>query len=776
MDVKKQLLKIEECKKDIQRKDLVKSLCDFLSKPKNQKTLEQLSKHNYDKTLKKLYDMKEYSLYLDILTSVIEYIPSLTEQYRKNYQEQILNLIIPKIENNTDIINKNLKYFLIATKDLDDISNIEHKEYLIYYLFFNILLKLKLEPKIIDLFLKLEKYITKYQYELILYVLIINAFLIKNENPEDFGKQMIIVPKIIEFFKINFSNDSVNIQNYDIIKYFFLMLLLYSPFKQEILMDFYDNSPNIFMNLIQDIINYIDNKFRDLYINDQEDNNSFYTKYCDQNNSYLININHFFSDDLLESDLNDINLDKNILYNYFNNKKSLINVYQIFINKLKVTKIQTTNKKDTFKGLIWTISSLLIKNYYISDKLVEKNEINLIDNKIHCLRLFDSIITLFNIIDADNQKIFIKQYLELVKSLLTQVKFFEDWKYLLEIINLCLDIMIKKEISKEIIEKQYKSEIKLLNEIFLIIFDLYNKNELFYCNMEKLSLVLHKFNQHLQKDILLCFYINIYLINGHKNKKNVIEINSNKNNIYINFINNIETLVFNILASSSKGNERVKNYLLEIMRTNYIHDDRFNEENKTNGIDIILKDKNNIFISKQIEIEKVLEKYLENFFISFGENEINYAFFNYVLTEILSKSRNIEFVKQIITTLIFNNNANINKSLYDTFIEQILGNLFENTINYSSKFVLSHEKLDFLMNFFYDQNNMNDKSILKLALKLLKNFTVNSQYEVLFINSSYYNNYLINNINYHTKHSMVVIDYDYNKIQKKKNNSRFERI
>ena len=62
------------------------------------------------------------------------------------------------------------------------------------------------------------------------------------------------------------------------------MLLLYSPFKQEILRDFYDYCPNLFMNLLQDIINYIDNKFRDLYINDQEDNNSFYTKYCDKNN------------------------------------------------------------------------------------------------------------------------------------------------------------------------------------------------------------------------------------------------------------------------------------------------------------------------------------------------------------------------------------------------------------------------------------------------------------------------------------------------------------
>ena len=70
------------------------------------------------------------------------------------------------------------------------------------------------------------------------------------------------------------------------------------------------------------------------------------------------------------------------------------------------------------------------------------------------------------------------------------------------------------------------------------------------------------------------------------------------------------------------------------------------------------------------------------------------------------------------------------------------------------------------MNFFYDINNMNDKSIIKIALKLVKNFVVNSQYEVLFINSNYYNSYLMSNINYYHKHSMIVIDYNYPKILK----------
>ena len=764
MDVKKQLTKIEECKKDAQRKDLVKALCEYLSKPKNQKTLVQLSKHNYDKTISKLYSIKEYSLFLELLISIIQNIPSLSDNYRNQYQETALTLIIPKIENNYEAIKKNFDYFLIITKDLDDISNIKHKEYLIYFMFFNVLLKMQLEPKILDLFIKLEKYMTKYQYEMIIYILTIYSFANKSDNPEDFENQMLIIPKIIDFCKIKFHNDKY-LKNYDILKNLVLMLLLHSPFKQEILMELYTTNPNLFMEIIQDIINYIDNKFRDLYINEQQDNNSFYNKYCDKNNSYLINIYNFFSDDLLLSDLDDLNFEKNILYNYFNYKTPLIEEYMVFMNRINLKGIQERNKINIFKGIIWTVSSILLKNYYIDDNPTDKkNALNSNENKNHCIRLFNSLIALFQFVDKDNEKIFVKQYLELIKSLLNQSKLLEDWDYVLSIIDLCLNIIIKRDSNKENIEKQFKIEINILNEIFSKILNFYNENNLFYCDLEFLSLMMHKFNQFLQKDILVCFYINIYLVNEHKNKKNVIDLKNDTNNIYANFINNIETIVYNILSSSPKKNISAKNYLMEILRINYIYDN-INDENENISS---LKNKNNEIISKQIEIEKVLLKYFENFFISFGDNEINYAFFNYVLTEILSKSRNIEFVKHIITTLIFYNNDNIDKSLYDNFVEQILGNLFENTINDASKYILSHEKLEFLMSFFYDENYMNDKSIIKIALKLIKNFKVNSQYEVIYINSNYYNSYLINNINYHHKHSMIVIDYKYNKIQQYK--------
>ena len=773
MDIKKQLIKIEECKKDIQKKELIKSLCDYLSKPKNQKTLEQISKYNYEKTIQKLYTNKEYDLFLQILTSIIQYIPSLSDQYLKEYQKTILDLIVPKIENNVELIKINFNYFLIATKDLNDISNIKHKEYLIYYIFFNILLKLKIEPNIIDLLLKLEKYMSRYQYELILYILIIYTFINKKDNPEDICQQMLIIPKIIEFCKIHYSVESAYLKNYDIMKNLYIMLLLYSPFKQEVLNDFYYDDPNLFMNLIQDIINYIDNNFRDLYINDQEDNNSFYYKYCDKDNGLLININHFFSDDLLESDFDNLCENKNILYNYFNNKTPLINEYKSFINKIDLKEIQEKNKYNVFKGIIWTLSSLIIKNYY-SPISEENKDTHLMENKNHCLRLFNSLISLFQFIESDKQKIFIIQYLELIKSLLNKANIFEEWNYILDLINLCLDSIIKKDETLENIEKQYKKELKELNEIFINIFNIYNKNGLLYCDLEYLSFLLHKFNRFLEKDFLLCFYINIYLIHEHNNKKNIV-ISNFKNDIYANFINNIEKVVFNIFCSSHKSNSLTKNYLMEIIRVNYIYDSKIKEKSKyESGNKNTTKD-NKSLITKQVEIEKVLTKYLENFFISFGDNEINYIFFNYVLTEILCKSSNVEFVKLIITTLIFNNNSDIDRNLYDNFIDQILRNLFENTINYSSKYVSSKEKSDFLLNFFYDMNNMNDKSILKIALKLLKCFIVNNMYEVLFVNKNYYNDYVMSNINYNHRHSMLVIDYNFTKIQKYKKKFKDEK-
>ena len=766
MDIKKLLTKIENCKKDSQKKELVKTLCTQLSNPKNNKVFESFPKYNYEKTIKILYSNKEFDLFLELVTSVIKYIPSLSDQYRKNYQESILNLIIPKIENNSDLTKNNLNYFLIATKDLEDINNIKNKEYLIYYIFFNILIKLKLEVEYIDLLLKLGKYMSNNQYEITLYVLTIYALNIKKDNSDDLNEQMLILSKIIDFYKVS---EKIYLNNYEITKIIFLMLFLNSPFKQKILVDFYDNDPNLFIKIIDDIIYYIKNKFKDLYLNELKDNNSINNNSSDKNKNDLVYLNHFFSDDISKGDIKDLNLNKNILYNYFNNKIPLIKEYNNFINRINLNQILEKNKIIIIKGIIWTISALIIKNYNTCDKFQEKQDLKIKEIKNNSFKLFISLISLFNYIDAEIQNIFISQYLDLVKSILRDTKSsIEDWTHILDIINMCLDVIIKKDERKEAIEKKYKKEINILNEIFTYIFNIYNSNDdLLHCDLSFLSLLLHKFNQYLQNDILLCFYINIYILNEHKNKKYKIESNNYK---YKNFINNLETLVYNVFSLSPSSHPNAKNYLMEIIRSNYINDNNnnINEEKENN---IIKKEdnkekKNNI--SKRNEIEKVLEKYLEYFFISFGNNEVNFSFFNYVLTEILIESYDIKFIDRIITTLIFINNSNINKDLYNTFIEQILGNLFEKIINYSTKYSLSKEKFNFLFDFFYEKNKMNDKNILKLAIKLLKCFKVNNQNEVIFVNTKYGDNDLLNNINYNQKHSMIVIDYNYNKILQKK--------
>ena len=746
MDIKNILSKIEDCKKESQKKDLLKNFKILIASQKAKKVEEQLSSLNYEKTLNKLYKNKDFDIFLEILTSIIKYIPSLSEIYRKKYQEIILNLVLSKNLFGEEMINNYYNYFLIATNNLDDINNIKHKKYLIYFLFFEILFKSDLDTKIINLFIKLEKYITKYQHELIIYILTLYSFQNKND---DFPNEISILQKIIDFCKFDLSNNNViYLKNYEIMKNIVMLLLLYTPFKQEILIHIYNSNQNYFINMIQEIIMTCNNSLK-------EDNN-----YSNKNDTNIININNFFFEETLELNFDDINnTGNNILNNYFSNKEYFKKQYYKFIGQIKLKELNKKNKLDIYRGILWTLSSLILKIYFsYNSNQIENDNNNLAfdENKIHCLRLFIPLITIFQNLTQEEQKSFVKQYLELIRSLLKQVKVFEDWNYILDILNRCTNIIINKT-KNGISENDFKNEINIINEIFIIILNMYNNNNLMFCNMENLSSIIHKYNQFLEKDSLLCFYIDIYLPNEHENKKYNIKSNF-YDNIYINFINNLEILFFNIFTSAHKNFTNAKNYLLEIIRVNYLNDNIRKEE--------IISNNKSGFISKRIIIEKVLEKYLENVFISFGDDAQNYSFFNYILIEILSQSINIDFMNQILTLLIFNSNEKINKNLYESFGISVINNLFENLINNSSKCLLSKEKLQVLIDFFFDENNMNDENIFKIGLSLLKCFIVNNNHEIIFVSNNNKNN--INNINLNDRHSMLVIDYYYNKIFNKK--------
>ena len=741
MDAKNILNKIDECKKDIQKKELFNNLKYQMANPKNKKVYEQLLKLNYEKTLNKLYTNKEFDMFLELIISIIQYLSPLSEAYRKKYQDIILELIIPKKLVVEEEIKINLNYFLIATNNLDDIANIKYKKYLVYFLFFNILLKIKLDSKIIDLFMKLDKYMTKYQYEIIINILIIYSLAYKND---DFGEQMITLKKIIEFCKFDFSNaNSIYNKNIDLIKNIFIMLLSYTPFKQEILINTYKLDPNYFMSIIQDIIINLNNILKD------DENNII-----NENNTDLISINNFFHDEIISIDFDFINSKNDIISNYFNDRDYFIKKYNKFIENIQIKNILSKNKIDIYKGIIWTLSSIILKNYYDINSSSDNINNNIFDeNKNHCIRLLNSLISIFQYTNIEEQKNFIKQYLELVKSIIKEVNIFEEWSYVLDIIKKCCRLIIVKEHKKERIEKEYKNEINILNEIFNIILNCYNKKELLFCDIEYLSSILHSCIQFLKNDSLLCFYIDIYLTKEHKNKKYIIKNDSNNENVYNNFINNLEIVLFNIFSLSPKLFSKTKNYLLEIIRVNYLNDSKILEDNNRN---------NNM--SKQIIIEKILEKYLENIFISSGDNEQNYSFFNYTLMEILCKSHNIDFLNQILTLLIFNSNEKINKTLYSSFVSSIIINLFQNLINNPSKCNLVREKLSFLIDFFFDEINMNDENILNFGLSILKYFVINNQYEIIFVKNL--NNSDVNN--QQNNHSLLVIDYLYYKIILKK--------
>jgi hypothetical protein len=99
MDIKTILNKLEDCKKDSQRKDLIKNLIHIITYPKTKKIYEQLLKINYIKTLDNLYKHKEYDSFLEILTSIILNLTPLSETYRKK-------LSINFIKSNNSFKNK----------------------------------------------------------------------------------------------------------------------------------------------------------------------------------------------------------------------------------------------------------------------------------------------------------------------------------------------------------------------------------------------------------------------------------------------------------------------------------------------------------------------------------------------------------------------------------------------------------------------------------------------------------------------------------------------
>ena len=166
---------------------------------------------------------------------------------------------------------------------------------------------------------------------------------------------------------------------------------------------------------------------------------------------------------------------KDVLYNYFNNKEYFINKYNQFIEKINLKEILILNKYEIYKGIIWTLSNIILK-IYSSDK---NNDI-FNENKNHSTRLFNSLISIFQYIDDSNKKIFVKQYLNIIKSLLKEVNNFEEWSYILDILFKCSNIIINKEKKKELIENEFKIEINLLNEIFSIALKLYNKEQIIF--------------------------------------------------------------------------------------------------------------------------------------------------------------------------------------------------------------------------------------------------------------------------------------------------------
>ena len=91
-----------------------------------------------------------------------------------------------------------------------------------------------------------------------------------------------------------------------------------------------------------------------------QENNKYNVIY----NTDLININNFFEDDINAIDLDEMNYNnKDVLYNYFNNKEYFIKKYNQLIEKINLKEILILNKYEIYKGIIWTLSNIILKIY-----------------------------------------------------------------------------------------------------------------------------------------------------------------------------------------------------------------------------------------------------------------------------------------------------------------------------------------------------------------------------------------------------------------------------
>ena len=216
------------------------------------------------------------------------------------------------------------------------------------------------------------------------------------------------------------------------------------------------------------------------------------------------------------------------------------------------------------------------------------------------------------------------------------------------------------------------------------------------------------------------------------------------------FIYNIEKLISDYFkATEYNSSDYIKNYLLEILRYNYVFSIKANSHIELANI---IEDKVNFS----------LDHYLVNI-----KNENNFVYISYLLSEMLFYTKNISFFKDIITKLfskeitkLFLHNSDFKKETYHIYHTLLIDTL--RTVITKLNNTFQNEKLYYIIKQIFSRKRMESIVYFRTALKLVTHLIINKD---LFIHFAYNKEYSHTNI---TFPCCLIFDYNHQEIKKQK--------
>ena len=313
------------------------------------------------------------------------------------------------------------------------------------------------------------------------------------------------------------------------------------------------------------------------------------------------------------------------------------------------------------------------------------------------------------------KKSYLKEIIFVMQALVTHYgKFlYDEW-----------DVIFK--MLKQMIEKKGVLDIEKTQSIEYILSQIYSLYlfQYFNGNINQMKEILSQFTKITDQNLNL-FRIKFFLETKEK------------------FIINIEKLISDYFRGTEfNTSDYIKNYLLEIIRYNYVFS---------------IKANSHIELAKIIEdkVNFALDHYLVNI-----KNENNFVYISYLLSEMLFYTKNISFFKDIITKLL-SINFEFKKETYHIYHTLLIDTLRTVTAKLNNTF--QSEKLYYIIKQIFSRKRMDSIIYFRTALKLASHLIINND---LFIHFAYNKDYSHTNI---TFPCCLIFDYNHQEIKKQKN-------